>query len=105
MQRTFFDDEFEDDMQAKKFARRADPETSHRAADELVTSGNLSRLQAAALELIQTHPLCTASELEQIAGWQVHKRLGELKRSGRIIVAGTRECVITGRRAQVYKET
>jgi len=64
-------------------ARTTDPNESHFAAAALLTSGQLERLEAMALELIRQRPGLTASELEQAAGGiQLHKRLKALERKG-----------------------
>lgn len=47
-------------------ARRSDPETSHRAAARIKSSGALGRQQALVLAYVRQHPGCTSAELAEI---------------------------------------
>ena len=98
-QRTFFDDEFDQDLQAKRLARRTDPRTSHQAARSI----KVNQLQQKALELIRVHPMMTGRELSGIAGWDAWKRLSELADAGLIQCAGERRCSVSGRNARIWR--
>lgn len=84
-------------MTIRELARKCDPVTSKLAGSQLVTSGECSRLETAALELVKQHPGSTASELNALAGWQVHKRLVALERAGKIRRGPARESRVSKR--------
>lgn len=79
-QRTFFDDEFAADMEAKRHARRTDPATSHQASEDVVHSGRLSRQCEAILERLQRGP-ATSAELAELA-LKYSGRISDLRRAG-----------------------
>lgn len=84
-QRTFFDSEFQQDMQAKRLARRTDPATSHEAAREAVKSGRLSTQCQAILELLRQGP-ASSSELATIS-LKYSGRVSDLRKKGHHITA------------------
>ena len=100
-QLTFFDDEHSDDLEAKRLARRSDPETSHAAAKRL--HGKLSRRFNQAVALIAAHPDHTGRELNHLGGFDCHKRLADLERDGYIFRSGRRECECTGFEADTWR--
>lgn len=79
-QRTFFDGEFEADMEAKRHARRSDPETSHQAAAEIVQSGNLGRQCREILAHIKGR-WASSAELADIA-LKYTSRISDLRHHG-----------------------
>jgi hypothetical protein len=79
-QRTFWDDEFRSDMDAKRLARRSDPETSHEAAREAVESGRLSKQCEQILERLRCGP-APSSELAAIAQ-KYTGRISDLRKRG-----------------------
>lgn len=99
-QRTFFDDEFDSDQQAKRLARRDDPDTSKLAAEHVAKS--LTARQQQAYDVISAHPGCTSQELRAIVDWDVHKRVCELVRAGRVKRGAQRICSVTGMRVQTW---
>ena len=99
-QKTFFDDEFESDMQLKRMARKSDPDTSHQAAVEI--RRELRRLQLKTLNLIRHHPNHTARELTSICDWDAWKRIRELEHAGSIKCTGRRPCSVTGKTARTW---
>ena len=63
-------------------ARRADPETSHEAAEAILDSGELGRQQRAVLAAVRRWPGLTSLELGarmEINRWAVARRLPELE--------------------------
>ena len=90
-------DPLDDTMTIRELSRKCDPATSKLAGSQLVTSGECSRLEAAALELVKQHPGSTAGELNVFAGWQVHKRLVALERAGKIRRGPARESHVSKR--------
>jgi len=84
-QRSFFDEEFSADMEAKRLARRDDPPTSHEAARELVASGRLSRQCQIILDLLEVGP-CSSSRLAGVAQNNT-ARISDLRRKGYAIEA------------------
>lgn len=102
-QRTFFDAELSADLEEKrKLARRDDPVTSHLAAAHVVETGSaeVDRLRAA--QLVSEYPGLTARELEDVGGWEVHRRLREAQRAGLIAEGEKRACSVTGMTAMTW---
>lgn len=79
-QRTFFDDEFDADMEAKRHARRSDPANSHLAAKEIVKSGKLSRQCEIILHRLQQGP-ATTLELSLLSV-KYTGRISDLRKAG-----------------------
>lgn len=79
-QRTFFDDEFQQDMEVKRHARRSDPATSHQAAEDVVKSGRLSRQCQEILTRI-TDRWASSCELSEVA-LKYTSRLSDLRQRG-----------------------
>jgi hypothetical protein len=102
-QRSFFDDEFDRDMGAKKLARRDDPQTSHAAAAEIVRE--LGELHQRAMRCVSQRPHSTARELECAFGWEIHKRLKELETLGLVVRGEPRTCAVTGRKAHTWRRS
>jgi len=74
-------------------ARLTDPESSHRAADELEATGRAARQMRAALVAVRAHPGSTARELSErvpplpgmdLGTWRqtLGRRLSDLRRRG-----------------------
>lgn len=79
-QRTFFDDEFAADMEAKRHARRTDPSTSHQAASDIVHSGKLSN-QCQEILIRITGRWASSLELAEVA-LKYTSRLSDLRQRG-----------------------
>lgn len=80
-------------------SRATDPDTSHRAADEIRRSGVLGKQQRLVLEAVRAHPGKTAVELARIASldrYAVSRRLPELQPI-HVRRGPPRECSINGR--------
>ena len=89
-----------------RLARRTDPETSHRAALEMETSGQLKSDMMTALEAVREFPHRTATELEALIGCRdgkVRKRLAQLRRLGLIIRGSLKICPHTKRRCHTWE--
>jgi hypothetical protein len=84
-QRTFWDDEFVQDMEAKRHARRSDPPTSHEAAREAIESGRLSAQCQKILDRLRLGP-APSSELASIA-LKYTSRISDLRKRGHQIDA------------------
>ena len=91
-------------------ARRTDPETSHRAALEMETSGQRETDEDFAVRMVRRWPGSTAAELEVIAGQEgdrtVSKRLSGAKKRKRVFSVEPKEddrvCGQTGRPAKFW---
>jgi hypothetical protein len=88
------------------FARASDPITSKQSAidTKLVVTG----LRAIFVDRVRSFGPCTANEaVEGIENAHyaesVRKRASECLRLGRVRVAGTRACRVTGKSAQIYE--
>jgi hypothetical protein len=90
-QRSFFDDEFSADMEAKRHARRTDPPTSHEAAEDLVKSG---RMEGQCAEILQRLRKGKASS-EDLAYYSLKytARISDLRQRGYVIEASQDEGV------------
>jgi predicted transcriptional regulator len=90
---------------SNKLRRREHPKTSHAAAQDVAPE--LGKLQAWALELVQSHPRYTVSEIAEYEELRDPRRLGrrlnELQELGLIRGAGERRCSITNRSCKVYE--
>ena len=91
-------------------ARRTDPETSHKAALEMETSGQRETDEDFAFRMVARYPNSTAAELEAIAAQQgdrrVSKRLSGLEKKDRVFSHWTpnmRKCGQTGRPAKRWR--
>lgn len=88
-QRTFWDEEFHADMEAKRHARRTDPATSHQAAEDVVKSGRMSAQCAAILKRLQQGS-ADSLELSRIAP-KYTGRISDLRKAGHKIDANRDE--------------
>ena len=93
-----------------RLARNSDPETSHRAAREMETSGQRETDEDFAVRMVRRWPGSTAAELEVIAGQEgdrtVSKRLSGAEKRKRIFSVEPKEddrvCGQTGRPAKFW---
>ena len=103
MNQTQFDfNEFAD--QARRIARREDPETSKAAAEQVAPK--LTDRQNEALKWLRDYPESTSEEIDELAGYsrrQLSKRFGELKDMGKIQVVTVRVCRVRGTRCECYR--
>jgi hypothetical protein len=84
--------------------RRSDPDTSKKAAFDVVPRAGSQRRKA--LEALLDHDGLTYAGVEAITGINgVWKRLSELKQGGWIEVRGTRRILETGSEGDVYYPT
>ena len=92
-----------------RLARSTDPETSHRAARQMETSGQRETDEEFAFRMVARYPNSTASELEALLGCRdgtVRKRLSSLEKKDRVFSHWTpnmRKCGQTGRRAKRWR--
>jgi len=69
-------------------ARRADPDSSHRAADHAERSGAIGRQATTAAEMVELNPGRTSLELAGIGPldrYQLARRLNEIERGGLVV--------------------
>lgn len=89
---------------SKKLARRDDHSQSKDAADHIVRSKKREEHFVAIEKLLLDHPGQTCRELGQhgvLTDDQIHKRVGEMEKAGRLVRPITRKCNVTGRKAYV----
>ncbi len=88
-------------FEARKLARKTDPETSHEAARGMVETGKLGQAQVEVLSLVRRCPGLGAREYATKAGTgdvrTVNRRLPELEAKGLVVRRGTKKCPMTGR--------
>jgi hypothetical protein len=93
--------------EARRLARRGDPDTSQEAAEGIV--GKLGPLQERALNILRQMPGATARELSAFAKDQdpatIRRRLSELTRLGLVRMGESRPCSVTGMRSQTWYPT
>ena len=102
VQRSLFDADHEADLEAKRHARRTDPESSHEAAAELVESGRVNDQCQRVLEALQRFDRTTSAELAWHSGMDrfvVARRLPDLERKGLAKKGGYKHCPVGGRKA------
>lgn len=78
-------------------ARASDPETSHLAATEVENNGAASAHRSVIAAYLRSNPGKTNAEIAEGSGLdyaQVHKRMVELEREGRIIRGAQRKCAV-----------
>jgi CRP-like cAMP-binding protein len=66
-------------------ARRTDPESSHRAAEEVTSLGTRAHQQQQVLEAVRLWPMCTSAELAKRSNldrYVLGRRLPELRTGG-----------------------
>ncbi|HID8537167.1 winged helix-turn-helix domain-containing protein [Stenotrophomonas riyadhensis] len=83
-------------------ARSTDPQSSHIAAADLVSTGKLLDQQTMAAVAVQRHPGQSSLHLAALTGLDRHmlgRRLPELAREGRIWRGPTAPCATTGKPA------
>jgi len=86
-------------------ARNTDPDTSHEAAHDLVSSGLQAQQQARVLAAMRRHPGLTSRELAANAGidrYVVARRLPELLDAGLAVHGAPRVCSISQKRCQTW---
>lgn len=92
--------------EAKALRRNTDPEPSHLAAEEIVSSGRLGELQSWVLGLVEDYPGKTGSELAVAAcvgeSYTIKRRLGELDKKGLIRRGEVRQCGVSARQAATW---
>jgi hypothetical protein len=86
-------------------ARARDPESSHRAAAEITTSGTRAHQQAQTVAAVRAFPGCTSQELSERTGlerYMLARRLPEAVTAGRVRKGEQRTCAVTGRLALTW---
>lgn len=104
-QRTFFGDWSQRELTPNQLARSSHPDTSHKAAAEIVDSGKLQHAMKTAEQWLRQMPHSTASELEEASGLtdgKIRKRLNDLKKVGLAEKGEKRRCRVTGRMAYTW---
>lgn len=94
--------------EARKLARRNDPETSHEAARRHVESGRLREAQARVLRSVSEHGGSTYAEISVYAGLELPeaaRRLPELEGRGFVHAIGKRVCRIKGTECRLWYAT
>lgn len=86
------------DVRPETLARRSHPETSTEAAATLIDSGNLSKHESAALQLVHQYPGRTGYEIDRLGGVtdRYRKRLAGLATKGKIKRGEKRVCSVKG---------
>lgn len=84
-QRSFFDDEHEADLAAKR------------------GESDLGRASRLALGIVRANPGLSGKQLDEIAGWSVHAYLADLERDGFVERCGKWRDAITGRDSDTWR--
>lgn len=90
----------------KTLARSTDPQTSHEAAEKLVSSGALTKQMTLVLDVLRKHGPCTSAELAERSGldrYVVARRLPDLQKRQRATKVTARVCSVGGNKATVWK--
>jgi hypothetical protein len=91
--------------EAHTLARTTDPESSHLAAEHVV-SGRAASQRAAVLVAVEEHPGLTSFELAahcRLDRWQIARRLPEIERLTRLVRRGhKRVCSVSGMQALTW---
>ena len=94
-----------DPLKVTTIARTSHPETSHEAEAEFTATGKRVAATRHALAVLRKHPGSTARELDVANGSlerEIGKRLNDLRTNGLAVVRGSRLCLVTGNKAQVW---
>lgn len=86
-------------------ARKTDPESSHEAADHVVSSGLAGAQQDQAEAVVREHPGLTSLELSTMCDldrYTLARRLPELEDAGRVHRGEIRTCSISYRKAMEW---
>lgn len=89
-------------------ARTTDPETSHLAAEHVVSSGLHAIQKHQALQAVKNFPGRTSHELAAAIGggtetrYMLARRLADLEHDKKVCKGGTRDCRITGHKASTW---
>ncbi len=89
---------------SKKHARRGDPSTSHKAANEIENSAK--QIKAIVLSALKRHGAMTSEEIAEATGLthpQVWRRTSDLKNEFSIIDSGQRRLNTSGKDAIVWR--
>lgn len=92
-------------------SRYTDPESSHRAGQQLIESGEHAMQKEAVLALVRAKPDSTSRELARLAEmasvpldrYDIARRLPDLEKDGRVTRSGMRDCRVTGKRAVTWR--
>lgn len=89
-------------------ARRADPVTSHQAADHVEATGQAQREAAIVLRALRDFPGHTSRELAELAGLDRHlvaRRLPELRDAGHAENGPNKRCTSSAKTAMTWTAT
>ncbi len=98
------------EVYGQPISRWTDPESSHRAGQELIESGAHAAQKNAVLALVRAKPDSTSAELADLAEragvpldrYAVARRLPDLEKDGKVCRSGMRDCRVSGRRAVTW---
>lgn len=86
-------------------ARANDPESSHRAGEEITASGRRQQQIAMTIEVVRKHPGHTSMELSEITGlcrFLLARRLPEAVTAGAVMKGIQRPCSVTRKLALTW---
>lgn len=86
-------------------ARRSDPESSHRAAEEVTASGRRAAQLAQVIAAVRKHPGRTSMELARLTGldrYLLARRLPEAATAGAVAKGQQRVCSVSDRLALTW---
>jgi len=86
-------------------ARLTDPETSHKAAEEITASGTRDEQAEMVLNMVRSRPGLTSRELAEqfnVSRYIPGRRLSELRDLGLVHEGNPRRCRISGKRALTW---
>lgn len=86
-------------------ARATDPESSHRAADEVTASGRRAAQIAQVIDAVRHYPGRTSMELADLTGldrYLLARRLPEAVTAGTVVKGAQRECRVSHRLALTW---
>ena len=87
-------------LKAAPLARGRDPESSHRAAAEVVQSGTVKRHERMIVDGLRNHPNVTAGELAKyidLDSVQIARRVSEMVDKGLVEIRPARRCNVKRR--------
>lgn len=104
-QETFWDREQHLRLVETPIARSSDPESSHRAANEITASGRRQQQIAMVIDMVRKFPGMTSMELAGMTGedrYVLARRLPEAVTAGAIAKGQQRPCSVTGKLALTW---
>lgn len=96
-------EDFGDLFNQKKLARNTDPQTSHKAAEQVTFKGDHHKRIYEALKTMKDGTFYEIAEVARMEPAAVWRRLNELEKQGRIVQTGEERRGPTGRLCRVWK--